>query len=179
MPDMMIPIIVALITSVTSIVVAFISLRQSNSNQKLELLKHKLVYRSDLLKDKLLAFDDLLKNLQIIKDRLLIIIQTKGEALEHSTLDDLFGNAKDQYVNAYSNNYTKLEDESLKCAHDAKNIIIGLDETLRMIISDKVYPLNNEQVEQIEILRINVSHFQDSLRDYKLNLTAKMLYDEG
>lgn len=186
-------ILIALITSFASIIVAVISLISNRINSKslvdtnkaLEELKFgferkkarfKLV--DSALESQYLQLAAQISNIQGFKDHLLFIENSTKNSLDTETALAGIKEKKEAMFECYEKQSGDLDKIGLKTAHAAKNLTLSVESELINILEGKEYVnLNADQKKFIGVSRDKFSEFQNVLRDLRMNILVDISKD--
>ena len=183
--------ILAFVASVTSIIVATISLignyftnrKLIKVNKNIELYKFEL----DKKRGKFQIFDNELKNnfravgeyirqLQILKDFLLFTVNALEDSLDSDTVVSRIKELRENIFKTYEDNSHHLSNETLKNAHTTKNYIITIENEINeLCLGREFVNLSTEEKNQIEEKRNILSDFQNVFRDVRMKMLQDVL----
>ena len=187
---MSISFIIALISSISSIIIAIISLIGSRANNKtihtanteLEKLKYSIEKeRSNFqltethIKSKLQALDEHIIGIQKIKDILqLSLVATKNSYSSMDALSSIKIN-REQFFELFENESIHFNlHEEYEVAHKAKNLIINLESLMLQYLKNRRYIYyDDEEIKKLMQLKENLNDCQNLLRDFKFKLILK------
>jgi len=180
--------LVALIASLTSVVVAlfsFIGMLINNRNQvkanktieslKLELEKKKIFFKfpEQEVKSRIEALGLTIQKIQRFKDILQLILNSSDESLDVKTAMTFIKTSKEDILFHYQNNSVFLQKEENEISHKAKNLVFEIEHKIHNSFNGKLYVELSETTRSYLIdSRHLLTDFQNSLRDYRFNLIS-------
>jgi len=173
---------IALIASVTSLLVALISLviamvsnrHSARSGKEIEKLKFDLSRATarDAISDaqqaeSLKALQLAIQSIQRVKDEIQVILSAAESSLESKSAIEGIRSAREQMFACYEEQMATLDSEEARIVHQAKNISLQTEAFIKRSLSPKtdLISLSDEQQEQLLAFRTNLTELQGVLRD--------------
>nr|WP_320023569.1 hypothetical protein [uncultured Draconibacterium sp.] len=179
-------IIIALITSLTSLIVALSSIYQSKRTNKsnneasksleelkfdIEIKRKRKDYEEKLLEERIAGLSLTVKEIQLLKDRLFIIISSTSESLLSQEAMDYIINSRVSLFSCYESILAEVDKTDAFLIHDAKNISLQIETVFKSFLTDKKYlELTESQKQILRDFRINLNDIQTNLRNIKSDL---------
>lgn len=183
--------IIALAASVTSLIVAVISListvinnrHATNSTKELEILKKELARQTirDNLQDSQLSnsiqsLKDAIQAIQMLKDELQLILQATESSLDTPSAVDYIRSARNNLFKCFESNLGNLGQLESKVFHKSKAIAIEIE---TIIVNGLKYHenaslLSTEDRKSLVEHRLALTEVQQMLRDCRDNLFCEM-----
>lgn len=186
-------ILIALITSFASIIVAVISLISNKINSKSLIETNKaleeLKFGFERKKSRFQLVDKALENqysqlaaqishIQSFKDHLLFIESSVKDSLDTETALTGIKEKMEAMFECYEKASGDLDKVGLQTAHSAKNQTLGIETKLKAFFKGKEYvQLNAEEKEYISASRNKLSEYQNILRDLRMNILVDISKD--
>ncbi|MEI7664100.1 MAG: hypothetical protein WCK34_17975 [Bacteroidota bacterium] len=183
-------IIIAVITSTASIIMAIISLINNRlnrknaiiTNQALESLKYDIErkrIRFDILDENFKNnFQELghhISHIQIFKDYLIFIENSTEESLDSETALAGIKKRKDEMFDCFEKMSLNLDKEGLEIAHSAKNLTFQAELKIIQFSKGKQFiQLNDLEKDYINNVKNKLNEYQILLRDLRLNILANI-----
>lgn len=176
-------ILIALIGSVASVIVAIISLFSNYLNgKKLESLK----YEIDKKRSKYQIYDENMKNhfaiigdfisqIQRCKDYMLIIENSTTDSLDSEVAAEHLNELKNNMFSRFQANSQYFNADNLNAIHSAKNEMLKLNNWFDGLFSQREY-VNATDIEKehIEKSRNLLNNYQNVLRDSRIDILNKI-----
>lgn len=158
---------VALIASITSLVIAIISVITVFLNHRMLKKEKKLIIKNDNFKKNIEAIDNVNIGIQILKDTILYIVSGFFSDKEN-VLKKIISDTNN-IVKCYENGFISLDIDEKEITHDIKNKIIEYSSSLKERIYDieDVNNINHETKEYLFWLKDNYTVTQDMLLKLK------------
>ena len=184
----------AIIASVTSFVVAVISLltallssrQSSRSEQMLEKFRDDLEHErateamSDQhLNDNLKALQANIETIQRIKDEIQLVLSAVESSLDTKSAIEYVRAAREALFDCYEKNLADLSDSDAKACHRAKNYALQVENTLQSGLNQcaNASDLSDSCRQRLLELRVQLTDLQQVLRDSRSDKLAKRMSD--
>jgi CheY-like chemotaxis protein len=181
--------ILAILASGTSILSVIISLAVSaRSGKEIEKLKHDFSRASALetlndsqLSESLKALQLAIKSIQRVKDEIQVVFSAIEIATEPQPLMEGIRLAREQMFACYEEQMATLDNDDARIVHKAKNTALQVEALIKRSLptSAGAITLPEELLEQLSILRMNLTEFQQSLRDSRTDRMMRRLGGTG
>lgn len=173
---------IAILASITSLIVAVISLiatittvkQSSRSAKDLEKLRHdysqadaSLLFRDERLKDSLGSLNIALQSIQRMKDEIQLILSAFENSLDTNTALKRVIAARENLFDSYQESMAKMDSVESQQFHRAKNQAIDIENFLRSSLAGKEYVslLRPQDKTVLREYRNELSDIQYTLRD--------------
>lgn len=165
------PIIIVLITSITSLIVSLLSVFLNNRN------KYKYFHLTAIQKEKtkaldlkIKALDEMSIQIQRIKDFLQMVDFSVEESMSTKSAIKMIAQLRNEITDTFEICQANLSDVSFDAAHKAKNLSYAIEATLNKISKGNDYISSIDQVDLklMKDYRAQLSEFQNSIRDSKI-----------
>ncbi len=188
--------ILALVASGTSVLVAIISLvvsivsnRQSaRSGEEIEKLKYNLSRASALealndsqLGESLKALQLAIKSIQRVKDEIQVVLSAVEIPTERQPLMERVRLAREQMFACYEEQMATLNNDDARTVHSAKNTSLRVEALIKQSVpaNAEIVTLPDELREHLIALRMNLTELQQTLRDSRADKIMKRLDGTG
>lgn len=184
-PKVNVTVIVAIITSVTSLIVALISLINANrSAKRLELLKFEYDRRranfalsNEYFKSNIESLGLFIKAIQRVKDVLFLCVNSIETSLDSEAAIKLISEAREHVFQVYEEESSSLENIARAEVHKIKTTTYNTEFMLKEYLEDKDFAaeLSVDQKKSLISIRENLSDCQNLLRDIRTqNLNQRL-----
>jgi hypothetical protein len=185
-------ILLILITSITSIILAIVSLLSNylnnrklvKANRELEVLKFEIEKKREKfkisdksLRDKLNSIENHISLIQVFKDNLFLIQSSITNSLDTETALFRINKSKDELCSFYETNsqYLTKEDGSLSSAHSAKNLSLTIGENLNnLFLKREFVNISEKERLSIEKSKGQLTELQNVLRDIRFKIISNV-----
>jgi hypothetical protein len=183
---------IALITSVTSLVVAIVGmvvtlLNNRNSiraNKEVEKLKHELAQAAVKnsindahFNESIKALQQAIQSIQLIKDQVQIALNASSRIYNFEIVVQGISDARAKVFSSYEEQLVNVEDEAGQLFHKAKNTSFQVEQLVKeaVVRKNKPFQLKEEEKERLEKHRNELSEIQQVLRDKRAEKIMKRL----
>ncbi len=166
-------VLIALIASLTSLLVAIASLVSSTINNR---QKSRLELENKFFIEYLNAIGVMVKDIQRLKDMIQLIISARGTDTSCSAVTEDVIKLREVIFNSYEDTIRTLEEEGKGIAHQAKNKAHEFEISLRYMLEGLKYTseITNENKQNLITLRNEFSDLQNLLRDERIATMARI-----
>lgn len=184
--------IIALIASGTSVLVAIISLivsvvsnrHSTRSAQEIEKLKYDFSRASTLealndsqLSESLKALHLAIKSIQRVKDEIQVVLSAIEMPTEQKPLMEEVRSSREQMFACYEEQMATLDTDDARIVHKAKNTSLQVEALIKRSLpaNAELITLSEELREPLLTLRMNLTELQQSLRDSRADKLMRRL----
>lgn len=163
---------VALIASITSLVVALITWHGSRRSTKLiEVFKLEV----KLFSEKIESLDEMIESIQKLKDDMQIILDSPSQTYSATSAKQNIMLDREYIFKCYETNLPNLDEKDATNSHNAKNKALVAENMMATFLENKEYvsELNKEQKRTLRSLRNSLTDIQNMLRDSKTTIAFK------
>lgn len=171
--------ILLFITSITSIVVAVISLYSNwRNNSKLEFLKFEIEKKKsnfqivdEDFKKRFASIGQYISQIQKVKDFITFLQNTSTNSLRTGVASKELNSCVEEALSVYKTESIYMEKIEKEITHEAKTIIYNFKFTFeKMTLNNPYVDFNNDDKNILRDVKLNLSSLQDSLRDIRYNI---------